>query len=132
MADEPDSSALELEDQVLYSLDFTRWSNPSYELRIEECKIFLSCLNSSIMADDSGILFLLLPQHSTTSSKSMCQEDFTWLGEFDIQNVSHLISSHFNLFLLLTTTMTALITWPYFSSEYPRIASKPYPKASVF
>lgn len=53
--DDPD---LVLEDVMIHTVDFLRWVNPNYEMRLEEVEIFLVILN--LVSEAMGIDMLFV------------------------------------------------------------------------
>jgi hypothetical protein len=62
------ANTLVTEDLSIHSLDFSRWDNPGYKLRIEEMETFISLLNASKEAQEQGYLFMLSQRRGLSKS----------------------------------------------------------------
>lgn len=74
------------EEEEIWSLQFSRWRDPGYELRIEECEIFLrmlNCIGDSLLTDT---LFLLSPAHGL--AKPLQQLDWSLAVTKDVASLT--------------------------------------------
>ncbi len=62
-----DGGDVTAEEEEIWSLSFSRWCNPDYTLRIEECITFIDMFNGISNSFQRDTLFLLSPAHALAS-----------------------------------------------------------------